>query len=416
MENQFTPTLGTKRIQTLDMLRGLAIFGILIVNMPLMNAPLVTIISGIKLWPSLPDQIAMGIIKFLFEGKFYILFSLLFGYGFWLFLNKAMPEGRSVIPLYRRRIFYLLLFGIAHVLLLWPGDILVFYALMGFILILFRNTSDRKLVKWAVGFLAVPIVLTGIMVLFVYLGSSIPEVKAGMEASFAEQQEQVTAVINNALEVYASGSFSEIVQMRLTEYAMLLPGVLFFYPNVLAMFLLGQYAARKGYLRNPEQHLPFFRKTLRIGLVTGIPLNLLYAGVYSLANLSQPSIYTFLVTLTIGIGGPALTLAYVSAILLMLQQGTLKCLSNKLAPVGRMALTNYLMHSIIAAILFLSHGFALYGKVSVWQGVLITIIIFAMQIPFSNWWLSRYKFGPFEWLWRSLTYGKAQPMKREQAV
>ncbi len=415
MNNQFTPTLGNTRIQSLDVLRGLAIFGILMVNMPLMNTPMVTIVSGIKLWTDLPDQIANGFIKFLFEGKFYVLFSLLFGYGFWLFLNKSVSDGVSVIPLYRRRIFFLLLFGVAHVLLLWPGDILVFYALFGFLLILFRNTSDRKLVKWAIALISVPIVITGILVFFVYLAGMIPEAQAGMEASFAEQQAQMKEVINKALLVYASGSFSEIVQMRLTEYAMLLPAVLFFYPNVLAMFLLGQYAARKGYLRNPEQHLPFFRKSLRIGLIIGVPLSLLYAVIYLFADLTQPSFYMWLSTSAIGIGGPALTLAYVSAIVLMIQKGHLKRFSEKLAPVGRMALTNYLMHSVIAAILFLSHGFGLYGRVSVWQGILITIAIFAVQIPLSNGWLKRYKFGPLEWLWRSLTYGKAQPMKREKA-
>lgn len=412
MENQFTPTLGGQRIQTLDILRGLAIFGILMVNMPLMNAPIVAILSDVKLWTDLPNQLATGFIKLFFESKFYVLFSLLFGYGFWLFLNKPMPEGVSVIPLYRRRVFFLLLFGIAHMVFLWPGDILIFYALFGFLLLLFRKTPDHKLVKWALGFILVPIILNSIIVFFIILAGFSPEAKAAMEASFAENNQRVTAIFLKATEVYGSGSFADIVNMRVTEYGMLLPGFLFFYPNVMAMFLLGQYAARKGYLHNPENHLPFFRKLFIRGLIIGLPLNLIYALIFTIGQLNQPSIYTLIAAICSGFGGPALTLAYVSGIILLISKGHLKFISAKLAPVGRMALTNYLTHSIIASILYLSYGFALYGKVNIWQGILITVAIFLIQIPLSNWWLKHFRFGPFEWLWRSLTYLKLQPMKK----
>lgn len=412
MTNHFTPTPGSNRIQTLDVLRGLAIFGILMVNMPLMNAPLVTILSDVKLWTDLPNQLATGFIKLFFESKFYVLFSLLFGYGFWLFLNKTMPEDKSVIPVYRRRVFFLLLFGIAHMTLLWPGDILIFYALFGFLLLLFRKTPDRSLVKWALGFILVPITLNAIMVFFVFLAGFSPEAKSAMEAGFAENTQRLSAVVTNALEVYPSGGFTDIVKMRLTEYGMLLPGIVFFYPTVLAMFLLGQYAARKGYLNNPENHLPFFRKVFIRGLLIGLPLNIIYAAIYSMGQMNQPSIYTIIATVCSGFGGPALTMAYVSGIVLLISKGHLKSFSAKLAPVGRMALTNYLTHSIIASILYLSYGFALYRRVNIWQGILITIAIFAVQIPLSNLWLKHFRFGPFEWLWRSLTYLQWQPMRK----
>jgi uncharacterized protein len=413
MENQFTPTLGGQRIQSLDILRGLAIFGILMVNMPLMNAPMVIIISDVKLWTDLPNQLALGFIKVFFESKFYVLFSLLFGYGFWLFLNKTMPEGKSVMPFYRRRVFFLLIFGIAHIVLLWPGDILVFYAVLGFILLAFKKTPDRKLIKWAFGLILIPVLLNGFFVLMVFLSGFSPEGTAAMNAGFAENARRLNEIIQKALEIYPTGSFSELITMRLTEYSMLLPGVLFFYPNVLAMFLLGQYAARKGYLHHPENHLPFFRKVFTVGMAIGLPLNVFYGWIHSFVNLSEPSVYSFLSASIIGFGGPALTLAYVSGIILLISKGRLKYFMARLAPVGRMALTNYLTHSIIASILYLSYGFALYGKVNIWQGILITVAIFLIQIPLSSWWLKRFRFGPFEWLWRSLTYLKLQPMKRE---
>jgi len=413
MEKLYAPTLPENRIQSIDVLRGMAIFGILMVNMPIMNTPMVTLLSDVKLWTELPDQVASGFIRLLFESKFYVLFSMLFGYGFWLFMNKKMPEGRSVVPVYLRRVFFLLLFGIAHVVLLWPGDILIFYALFGFLLLLFRKTTDGGLLKWALGFIMVPVTLNAIMTFFVFLAGFSPEAKTAVEASFAENSNRLSEVIYRALEIYPNGSFQELVNMRMEEYGILLPGIVFFYPNVLAMFLLGQYAARKGYLHHPENHLPFFRKLFNLGLLIGLPLNVIYLIVFSLGQLNQPSVYSFIASVSIGFGGPALSMAYVSGIVLLMSRGKLKIFAAMLSPVGRMALTNYLTHSIISSILFLSYGFALYGKVSTWQSILITLAIFLIQIPVSKWWLSRFRFGPFEWLWRSLTYLKWQPMKKE---
>jgi len=285
MKNHFTPTLPANRIQSLDVLRGMAIFGILMVNMPLMNSPMITIIY-------MPNIIATGFIKLFFESKFYVLFSLLFGYGFYLFLNKSMPENKSVIPVYRRRLFFLLLFGIAHMVLLWPGDILIFYALFGFSLLLFRKSPDKKLLRWALGFILLPIILNAIIVFFIFLAGFSPEAKAEMEAEFAQNSLEVTAIIYKALEIYPAGSFSEIVNMRLTEYGMLLPGVVFFYPNVLAMFLLGQYAARKGYLHNTVRHIGFFRKLFPYGLLIGLPLNIIYAVIFLQVQMGQPNIWS----------------------------------------------------------------------------------------------------------------------------
>lgn len=302
MKNHFTPTLPANRIQSLDVLRGMAIFGILMVNMPLMNSPMITIISDVKLWADMPNIIATGFIKLFFESKFYVLFSLLFGYGFYLFLNKSMPENKSVIPVYRRRLFFLLLFGIAHMVLLWPGDILIFYALFGFSLLLFRKSPDKKLLRWALGFILLPIILNAIIVFFIFLAGFSPEAKAEMEAEFAQNSLEVTAIIYKALEIYPAGSFSEIVNMRLTEYGMLLPGVVFFYPNVLAMFLLGQYAARKGYLHNTVRHIGFFRKLFRYGLLIGLPLNIIYAVIFLQVQMGQPNIWSLVASICVGFG------------------------------------------------------------------------------------------------------------------
>jgi len=403
MHSQFTPTLSGQRLQTLDFLRGFALLGILMVNMPLMNGPLVAILADVKLWPGLPDLIAGSFIKAFFESKFYVLFSLLFGYGFWLFMNKTV-NGAPVTPVYRRRVLILLLFGIAHVILLWPGDILIFYALFGFVLILFRKSPDRKLLRWALGFILVPVVLNGLIVLITYAAGFHPESKTAMEAGMAEQNNTIQEIISQTLLVYPTGTFAEAVRMRMTEYSMLLPGVLFFYPNVMAFFLIGMYAARRKYLSDYQMHIPMFRKFLRWGLIIGIPGNLLYALLYAFVPMGQPSLYTFIATLCVGFTAPALTFAYVSALILLYHNQRIDKIAGWLSPVGRMALTNYLMHSIISAFLYMNWGLGLYGKVHIWQSILITLAIFVIQVFYSRWWLQRFAYGPMELVWRKMTY------------
>ncbi len=410
MHSNFTPTLSAKRLQTIDFLRGFALFGILMVNMPLMNGPMVAILSDVKLWPGLPDVVAGSFIKAVFESKFYVLFSLLFGYGFWLFMNKE-GDGRSPLPVFRMRVFILLLFGIAHIMLLWPGDILVFYALFGFVMILFRKTPDRKVLKWAIVLILIPVTLNGLIALITYAAGFHPESKAAMEAGMAEQNQAIREVISQALLVYPTGSFAEAARMRLTEYSMLLPGVLFFYPNVLAFFLIGMLAARRKYFSDFQMHIPVFRKFLMWGLIIGVPGNLLYALIYALVPMSQPSLYTFIATLCVGFTAPALTFAFISGLILLYHNKQLDTIAKWLAPVGRMALTNYLMHSFISAALFMHWGLGLYGKVHIWQSILLTIVIFCIQVIYSRWWLQRFAFGPAEWLWRSLTYMNLQKFR-----
>jgi len=398
------PTAANQRIQILDVLRGTAIFGILAVNMPLMNAPLTAMLTSLTLWPALPDRIMRFIIYLFFEGKFYTLFSLLFGYGFWLFINKAGDAGRPVLALYRRRLFILLFIGILHLVLLWAGDILIFYALFGFLLILFRKASDKKIRRWAIGLILVPIVLTFIMVLLFSLAGLNPEAAAQVQASLEAQENHLNSQIMAAIEVYAGGSFAEIIGMRLVEWLTLLPGLLFFYPNVLAMFLLGLLAARHEVLAKTEEFRPCFVKVLRWGLLIGLPANLVYAWSAFSVSPGSPTWTGFLGMLCIGFGAPALALAYVSGLILLFQRGRLRSLFGRLAAVGRLALSNYLLHSLIAALLYHAYGLGWFGRVSIWQGFLITLAVFSTQLILSPLWLRRFRFGPAEWLWRALTY------------
>ncbi len=405
------PVESKARIQILDILRGFAILGILMVNMPVFNSPFVARLSNFTIWESAPNQIADIFIRFLFEGKFYSLFSILFGIGFFLFLQKQNESGKSIIPTFRRRLFYLLIFGVLHITLLWFGDILFFYALFGFILILFKKKSTRGLKKWIITMILIPVVFTGLAVLMVTLGKMHPEGAEQIEASFAQQEQQMRDVSERALEIYPSGSFSEIIDIRLTEWKNTLGGILVFYPNVFAMFLLGFYFAKKGWLFNIKENIAVFRKMFWYGLILGIIGNAIYT--YGMHHSSQMDMNptTFVAMIGFGFGVPAMTLFYIASFALAIEKGFFNWCTKMLAPVGRMALTNYLLQSIICTTLYYSYGGGLYGQVNIWQGIILTFVIFILQIFFSRFWLNRYYYGPFEWLWRSLTYNKTQKFK-----
>lgn len=384
------------------------------VNIHLMYKPMLNAIMKPDIGSSVFNIGLESLLKFLFEGKFYIIFSFLFGYSFWLFLNKSVEDGKNILPFFRRRLFFLVLFGIGHVVFLWAGDILVFYALFGFLLLLFRKSSNKKVIRWAVAFLMIPTVLTALSVFFMWMGSQVPEANEAIVESTEQNFLALTSLYDKAVVVYANGTYADIISIRLAEYNAILPSVFFFYPVVLAVFLIGMLFARKNLLKEYKANKKFFVKSFWWGLGIGIPANALYLISFHNINYQLPDLWMLLNTSMMLVGGASLGLFYVSTIALLFIKGRTSIIENIFAPVGRMALTNYLIHSVIGAFLFHSYGFGLYAKIEVWQGILIAIMIFIGQVYFSGWWLKNYLFGPFEWLWRSLTYLKWQQMKINQ--
>jgi len=407
-----TPVGAKERIVLLDVLRGLALFGILFVNMPLFNNSIVLEILGTTNWNSPADQITRGIIKFFFEGKFVAMFSLLFGYGFWLFIHKTTVEGKSLIPIYIRRAVILSLMGAAHIALFWAGDILFFYGLLGLILILFRNVRDSRILKTAISLIFIPSLLMLLSVIIITLVSANPQINAEINSSFDEARATTLILSERALQVYSLGTYSEMISLRITEWSVLLNGVFFFYPVVLGMFMFGMWAARKDLAKNYTEHIPFFKKVFVWGLIIGLPANIIYTYAAFTTEMNIPSLNSFLGFVGYNVGGVAFCLMYVSGIVLLANSGKMEVLSQFFAPIGRMALTNYLLQTLICTTLFYAYGFALFGKVSLWQGALIAIIIFSIQVPLSKFWLKHFRFGPFEWLWRTMTYFKWQPLKQ----
>lgn len=415
MNTEYSPVKPSERILLIDALRGFALFGILMVNMLYMYEPVSIMMLGAKPDATVNHIIFESFIKFFFEGKFYVMFSLLFGFGFWIFMNKSQDHSKSVLSVYKRRLLFLLLFGVAHITLLWAGDILVFYALFGFILLLFRKASDKKIVKWSVAFTLIPTIFMLLMLLLIALLSQQPETKDIIDAQFQENKIEIEELITRATEVYSNGSFSEIVAMRIEEYATLIFGSLFFFcPVVIAMFLIGFLTARKGIVHKFSEYQRLFKKIFWWGLTIGIIANAMYTIAFQKAIVHIPDIWSLLSTAMHSVGGISLGLCYISGIVILFGKSKSALMVKNLAPVGRMALTNYLLQSVCCVILFHPYGFGLLGKVEVWQGIVITVVIYLLQIAFSRWWLRNFQYGPFEWLWRCLTYFKMLPLRKIQ--
>lgn len=408
------PVQQMERIQIVDILRGFALFGILLVNMVIFSRPIQSIIlpaDSSMLWY---DRAAEWFIHFFGEGKFYALFSLLFGLGLTLLMDRIEARGVKFVPLYMRRLLVLLGIGVVHAFLIWVGDILIIYALIGFLLILFRKAKPRTLLIWAIILLSLPHLFTLGATALVELGRSFPEGAEQINQTFAQVEANYAADVERGYRVYSSGTFAEITDQRVYDYlSMGLTSLFVLGFNVLAMFLIGVYFGKQQIFQNLEANRPLFRKLLTWGLLIGIPGNAIYATLIMPISRVASSWTLALATISQGIGAPMLCLAYVSAFALLAGTPTWGKRLSVLAPVGQMALTNYLTQSIVCTLIFYGYGLGLFGKMGTALGIGLTIVIYLLQIPISHWWMKRFKYGPAEWLWRSLTYLKLQPMRRQ---
>ncbi len=397
------PTQINERYSILDVLRGFALCGVMIANMNSHSGYFMLPTEAQAAMPhAAADNIVMWFVKFFTDGKFYSIFSLLFGIGFGLQMKRAMDKGEKFGGLFRRRLWFLLLFGILHGVLFYVGDILAAYAILGFALLLFSNVSNKNLVRWSVFFLVLPV--------FQYLISWVP---AQFSTPPPPSGGMPFEMIVNA---YRSPSLLDDIMMNTGGLVMarypefLFTGQIF---KVFAMFLLGYFVARKEFFVNLPAHNALFRKMVIWGALIGIPANIVLAQMYTTNLMAMRAPLGIVQPLAYLLGVPALAFFYTGSIALLYQKSTWKSILNIFAPFGRMALTNYLMQSVIASLIFTSNGLELYAATEPVYFVSIGFGILLFQIPFSAWWLNRFRYGPMEWAWRSLTYRKRQPMRKE---
>lgn len=398
-----------ERSALLDSLRGWALFGILVANM--------VWFIGFGAMPE--DQRATMLLarfndpaEFLIEwlvvGKFYALFSLLFGIGFAIQLGRLEQRGERPAR-YVRRLAILILIGAAHMLLLWYGDILALYGLMGAVLLLFRHVSDRALLIWATILWLVPIGWSA-AIHFAGFAPDKPLTDAGMAAVTAAGLD----LSQGALQFFRESSYWETLAVN--------PGAIFFrfsalveemrFTKVLGMFLIGLWIGRRAIYAQLDQYRPLLRRTAELGIGLGLPLSAAKALLLMWPG-EKPSI-EFAAELFYVLGTPALALGYAAGFALLWTRRR-RALLEWAAPAGRMALTNYLMQTLLQSILFYGWGLGLIGKFGLLFIFPIALLLFAFQTLYSRWWLARFRFGPVEWLWRSATYGRAQPMRIQPA-
>ena len=380
------------RIALLDALRGFALFGILFANILYWAGWLfMSPEQKITLAGTRQVHVEHFVHQFLIDGKFYTLFSLLFGIGFALQLQRLEKRGIDGVRIYYRRVLILLGFGLIHVMLIWDGDILTLYALLGLLLPTFRGWSDRKLV-WAAAILIFLVPIVG-ATSFHQLGWK-PEqffyrLSDRISFGFGENSKDGVAWLARsdpmAFIHWVLSGWPYAIGTRLEGWR--IPKV---FGIMLVGLLLGRRLATGGLLDDRR----FLWRTLIAGLAVGVPFSLAYALTPNLGQDSIPSIF----------GTAPLGFAYAAAFVLLWPRAQ-RWLGVLAAP-GRMALTNYLSHSLLGIILFYGIGFGLIGRLEPWQFYLVAVVIFACQIIASHLYLSRHAQGPMEALWRRLTYGK----------
>ena len=399
----FAPVPPAERIATLDILRGFALLGVLWSNLnDSYGAP--------EAWrmPHFPITLEHSLAwvqQWMIQDRFYSLLAFLFGVGFGIQLRRAEAVGGNARIMFSRRMLALLAFGLIHGTLIWHGDILTSYALVGFVLVLFSGFLPRRLLFAAAAtFFLLP------------YAERLIATALSLTPGAAEPPD--------IARIYASGTYAQIATLRVHQYVAWYTrwAVMGWVWNGLTLFVLGLWAERIGLASNLCGHISRIRRALWIALGCAaagfLILNSLgrwwprpAVPVTSWLDPRFWSIRTVVQDDARRLFYWGIAAAYAAALTLLLQRpGWAKRLAP-LAAVGRMTLTTYLMQSIICTILFYSYGFGWYGRFGLTGMFVITMIVFAFQMAASTYWLRRFRFGPAEWLWRSLSYGRAQPMR-----
>jgi uncharacterized protein len=398
------PVRRQERIEAIDILRGVAILGILIVNITMRGFSLPDGLPAHELWPNLVDRTVETLILFFADQQFITLFAFLFGLGLAEQMLRAAERRARFLPLYLRRLCVLWLIGMAHYLFLWDGDILHAYAQNGFYLLLFLRRSLKTLLVWAGILLCIPLLLFGFTTRYAITDHVNPYVMKWIQYEDLAEDQQY---IEEARDVFSHGTYAEMIKFRAADLVELLPGSADAY--ILVGFLLGLYAGRRGIFRDVSAHRAFIRRVQRCALMIGVAGSAVF--VIGESDRSASSVIQNVGRMCLVFGAPAMSCFYASTIILLTQGEAWRRRLAPLAAVGRMALSNYLLQSLICTTIFYRYGLGLFCQVRPSLCLLLTIIIWFIQIPLSVWWLRRFQFGPVEWLWRSLTYWQWQPMR-----
>ena len=400
------PVSLSERILFIDVLRGMALFGILAANMRAFFAPLDAYGNIGVLFHSRADVLAQAFIDTFIQGKFITIFSFLFGLGFAMQMSRAEARGVRFMGFYPRRLLALALFGLIHGILIWAGDILLTYALAGAILLLFRKRQQKTLLWWAGGLFALPIVLSS-----VFLGLYFSRFRRPWMVPKPPDMAKLYAIIN----IYAHGTVRQIMAQNWVEWKQQLPFE-FFAIYATALFLLGMWVWRAGIVQRLEEYRPVLKRVCAWCLPVGLIVNSYVGVVKAVIPPDKVSLWNWSANVLWLPGSHILSAGYVSGLALIFMHEDWRRRLLPFAAAGRMALTDYLMQSVVCTLFFYHYTTGLFGRVGPALGLVPTFILYGAQVVFSNWWLKRYRFGPMEWLWRGMTYGKFPSMHKEEPL
>ncbi len=407
-----TPVKDSDRSLILDVLRGIAILGIFINNIYGFSGYGNLTEASKQQFSTYPIDNIISFLQIMFvEGKFYSLFSLLFGIGFSIIIIRNEQKGINAFKVFYRRLTILFLIGAAHIYFLWDGDILLLYAMLGFVLPLFKKCSDKRLLICAAVLILSPLAIDVIKILL--------QVNPGdFLQSIAEGIDKRTGVpIDDGWRTYLYKDGSGWQEWRnyqsssfIYRYQFLLNNNRI--PKVMCMFLIGFYVGRKMMYANLSNYATLFKKLMLWGFIIGIPASFAMTWFEVDGKNVYQSVWGLLDTFFYAIGVVPLSLAYVSAVCLfwIKTKGINKL--NVFAPVGRMALTNYLLQTIFGVLIFYGFALGVGQKIGPVYFIPIAFGFYLLQVHFSNIWLKHFQFGPLEWLWRQLTYGKRLPLRK----
>lgn len=397
------PVSARERIGEIDIIRGFALFGVLWINMVGYTAYIVSDARLIHLFGEDFDIYVEAVTEWIGSGKAQCLFSLLFGFGFAILSDRVEARGGDAAALYLRRILILLGLGLAHFLLLWGGDILHAYALMGLVLML-----TRRWPSWLLIGLGLVLAIGSGVALTLWFAATTP---AGQQPAFVVL---LSEGMSRRWDIFLGRDYlayvRELGAMAGPEFYFTALGPSFL-GVVLGRFLIGAWIHRQGWLEDTARYARGFRRALPWLLGGGLIL----AGVVpamDLWGITAPRAFRALFEGVEALSQLVLALGYGCGLIVLCQSPAWRRRLSGLSAVGRMALTNYLVQSLV--FMFVLNGFGLgwlrYAGPTVC--LMIAVPVFVAQVLFSQWWLARYRFGPAEWLWRSATYGHRQPLRR----
>ncbi|MED3383298.1 DUF418 domain-containing protein [Bacillus subtilis] len=398
-EGRGQPVSLRERVHFLDIVRGFALLGIIIVNYFL-------IVDSVKGFEMASDDVLHKLVSWFAEGKFVTLFSFLFGVGFMIFMDRAAQKVDSPNKLFARRLSILLGFGILHITFVWVGDILAFYAVSGFLLLAFYKRTTKTILRWIIALIVFQFLTPVFTMLYNVINTA-----GSKNPNFSEF----------TLFSHSSLTYMESISTRWTDMVTMAAGSFSMIYSMFLMFLLGVYFVKMEFFKDMEAKKPIWK---RIWIISTIAFLITQSSILlDMFNLSENMLWKDISSVLGQNGGLTGSMFYMSTFaMLFLYVPQLRDPMMIFTKVGRMSLTCYLLHSIIGTVLFLRYGFGLADHIQSAGTFMFSLAVYFVLMSFSTLWLKRFRYGPMELVWRKLTYGKvngspkATPLHSEKSI